>query len=226
MKKPNVLTAFIYYLQSIPTIFRIKNFWVIPFVYFFKPVILELDNGLKYSIESLMDVWVIKEIILDRQYEYKREVKKDDVVIDIGAAFGDFSIFAAKTAKKVYAFDPNLKRIEQMKKNMVLNNIANIKVYGEAVTDLNNLFREKKITKCNFLKIDCEGAEYQILQKASEETLSKVEYIAFEIHLFTKDMKKRYPELKKMLEKNGFTLSELENPVHPYLKQLFALRKG
>ena len=38
--------------------------------------------------------------------------------------------------------------------------------------------------RCDFLKIDCEGAEYQIFANMTDETLKKIKRIAAEFHPF------------------------------------------
>lgn len=224
--KPNFYTALSYYSRSIPTLFQIQNIWNIIPLFFGKVTLIKLKNGLKFYIECVMDVWVIKEVILDTQYEKYHQIHKGDTVVDIGAAFGDFSIHAARKAKKVYAYDPNTHRLDLMNKNILVNKSINIKILNKTATSLDEVFKENNIVHCNFLKIDCEGAEYEILSNASVNTLSKIDYIAMEIHLFSYKMRKEYPEMKKCLEKNGFFLIEEENPVHGYLKQLFAVRKN
>ena len=219
-----MISALKYYLTSVPTLFSIINLWKIPLLFIKKPILLKLKNGLRFYIETVMDVWVIKEIILDRQYERLRPVKKEDSVIDIGAAFGDFSIYAAQKAKRVYAYDPNSHRIDLLKKNMIINNCHNITVINQAATSLDEILKKNKISHCHFLKIDCEGAEYTIFQKASKESLKKIDHIAFEIHLFTPRMHRSYAKLKNLLAANGFELRECSNAVHNYLKFLFATR--
>lgn len=47
---------------------------------------------------------------------------------------------------------------------------------------LDDLFKEYKIDTCNFMKLDCEGAEFAILTKASDETLQKIERLSMEYH--------------------------------------------
>ena len=51
-----------------------------------------------------MDIWTLKETLIDKQYEKFNKIEKDDLVIDIGAAIGDFSISASKRANKVIAY--------------------------------------------------------------------------------------------------------------------------
>jgi hypothetical protein len=51
----------------------------------------------------------------------------------------------------------------------------------ECVT-LSQVFKENNIDYVDFLKMDCEGAEYEILKAMEEETGSKIGRIAMEYH--------------------------------------------
>lgn len=48
---------------------------------------------------------------------------------------------------------------------------------------LTELFRQHDVTQCDFLKIDCEGAEYEIMESTPPETLARIQKIAMEYHL-------------------------------------------
>ncbi len=214
-----------YYLTSIVTLFTKINYWLIPFILIKKPILIKTPKGINLWVSNLMDIWTLKEVILDRQYEQIRKLREKDIVIDIGASIGDFSILASKNAKKVYSFEIKNERIFLLKKNIAQNNCSNINIDKKFVISLDPIFKEKQITKCNFLKIDCEGSEYEIIKNSSNNVLQKIDHIAFEIHLFDEGMKKEYTILKRKLTKNGFKLTEKNNSVHNYLKFLFASRK-
>ena len=47
---------------------------------------------------------------------------------------------------------------------------------------LDDVFKNLKITKCNFMKVDCEGAEYSIFDKAAKKTLDMVRALLVECH--------------------------------------------
>jgi FkbM family methyltransferase len=47
---------------------------------------------------------------------------------------------------------------------------------------LDDLFRRHGIDRCDLMKLDCEGAEYEILFSASTEVFARIERIAMEIH--------------------------------------------
>jgi predicted RNA methylase len=149
--------------------------------------------------------------------------KKNDLVIDIGASIGDFSILASKKgAKKIYAIEMNKKLVQIMKKNIKFNNAKNIIIINKKINSLDEIFNKYKIKECNFLKVDCEGCEYKIFKKINQSNLKKIKYIALEIHLFNEKMKKEFSDIKKLLIRNKFKLEEIDNPVHNYLKFLFA----
>lgn len=218
------LTSLPYYLSSIPTILFKLNFWEVPLVALRKPILLRLKNGLNFYVWGLMDVWTVKEVVLDKQYEEVREIGKNDVVVDIGGGIGDFSVLASTRARKVFSCEVDSNRVALMKKNIKVNNVKNVIIVQRRVRSLKNLFRLLKIERCNFLKVDCEGCEYQIFADA-QDSLKKIEHIVMEVHLFDKQMVDKFAKLREMLKSNGFSVVEKENPVHAYLKFLYASRK-
>ena len=44
------------------------------------------------------------------------------------------------------------------------------------------VFSDHHIERCDFLKLDCEGAEYEIIYAASPKTLARIHRIAMEYH--------------------------------------------
>jgi FkbM family methyltransferase len=61
-------------------------------------------------------------------------------------------------------------------------------------TSLQKIFEENKISSCKLLKLDCEGAEYEIIDSLPSEYLNKIQNIVMEYH--SADTK---PELVKNL---------------------------
>lgn len=51
-----------------------------------------------------------------------------------------------------------------------------------SLTTLDDIFTTHSIKHCSILKLDCEGAEYDILKAASDETLKKIHLIILEYH--------------------------------------------
>lgn len=52
-----------------------------------------------------------------------------------------------------------------------------------ASTTLQNIFSVYGIRQCRLLKIDCEGCEYEIFERADPEILSRIEYVRGEVHV-------------------------------------------
>lgn len=121
------------------------------------------------------------------------DIRKNDIVIDIGASIGGFSIPASEKAKHVYAVEPMTPIM--LNKNIRLNEKTNIDVFGTALG--NGAFKEikwsgeskiietktlseikKMCDGCDFLKIDCEGCEWDI----QPEELEGIRRIEMEVH--------------------------------------------
>src|SRR3989338_3703384 len=67
---------------------------------------------------------------------------------------------------------------------------------------LEDAFNQFQIDKCDFLKIDCQGGEYEILLNASDSCLKKIKSIVLEYHTHVPGYG---PEiLMEFLGKNGF----------------------
>jgi FkbM family methyltransferase len=228
---------------------------------FGKQPVVKLRNGLKFKVRTYMDVWVVKETCLDREYATSNiHMGAGSVAIDIGAAFGDFSILTAyeHPDSVVYAFEPFPESYELLKGNIQLNSVKNIKTFpiaigaksgemtlfatGEAVqhttTDaegtakadslsvqgisLEELFQKNAISECEVLKIDCEGAEFEILLNTSEDTFKKIKNICLEYHDgFTKYA---HTDLVAYLQENGYQVKITPSPVYGYLGFLYASR--
>lgn len=75
------------------------------------------------------------------------------------------------------------------------------------VSTLDDVFERFQIGRCGFLKLDCEGAEYEILCNAHDRTLRKIMRIAMEYHTGFND---HTPwELMAFLESHGFDVERL-----------------
>ena len=70
----------------------------------------------------------------------------------------------------------------------------------ECVT-LEDVFHENEIDNCDFCKIDCEGAEFDILLNAPEDILQKVKVYSIEFHEFCGH---KVDELVNLYKKNNF----------------------
>ena len=76
-------------------------------------------------------------------------------------------------------------------------------------TTLKEVFERNKIEKCDLMKIDIEGEEYDLLFNLSDELFKKIKFIVMECHRFKKEFN---PEkLIGFLEKKGFEIKRKRN---------------
>ena len=86
---------------------------------------------------------------------------------------------------------------------------------------LDRLFSSFAIERCDLLKLDCEGAEYEILYSAKKETLDRVHSIAMEYHV---GMNQHRPtQLAEHLKRIGFNI-DLQALLDQEGGYLFAIR--
>jgi FkbM family methyltransferase len=144
--------------------------------------------------------------------EYKfDDIRKDDIVIDIGANIGGFSIPASRMSNHVYAVEPFM--VKELRENISLNkrdiqviegalgngDIMEVKWEGVhkqlktmTLSDLKNY-----CGGCDFLKVDCEGGEWFI----KPDELKGIRRIEMEVHGVGKQS---FSEMGNMLKKAGF----------------------
>ncbi len=106
-------------------------------------VLIKLRSGLNFQIRNLMDLWVLAESCLNRVYPVPDAFNQNSVIVDIGAAFGDYSIMMAKLypKSKIYAFEPYSPSFDLLNINIKLNKLTNIVTYNIAVTpDGNDIY--------------------------------------------------------------------------------------
>jgi len=89
-------------------------------------------------VRSAMDIWSVKETFLDQLYtRYGTQVEPDWVVVDIGAAIGEFTVYAAQKASagEVYAYEPNPQSFAILQENLMLNGLSNVQAFCVGVWD-------------------------------------------------------------------------------------------
>lgn len=88
---------------------------------------------------------------------------------------------------------------------------------------LSSIIEAHKVSKIDLLKIDCEGAEWSVLNGISEEHWSRIKTIVIEVH----DIDNRLDKIKKLLGEKGFKKLHHEREVgleDSVMFNLFALR--
>jgi FkbM family methyltransferase len=94
-----------------------------------------LKNGL--IIEAEVDLrYVVREIFFKRVYNPAYlPIERDDVVVDIGANNGVFTLFAStKTREAIHAIEPAPRNVEILRRNIAVNGLHNVTVHECAVS--------------------------------------------------------------------------------------------
>lgn len=170
----------------------------------------ESDRYVFYEIFGTEDAY---------QREHLVDEVRDGIVVEIGAHKGYFTILAASTARKVYAYEIDRFNFRYLKKNITRGKIENVEYFNVGVssrsghrqiceshvTDARHSFYSSKFvgrstqrtvwctslddlveaigpSDIDLLKLDCEGAEYDILLGASESTIGQIRTIYAELH--------------------------------------------
>ena len=167
------------------------------FYWIFKRILFIIQR-FKYPLE--IEVFITFYIFGLKQYNIKNifEVKNDAVVFDIGAFKGDTAYFFSKKCSnkaRIYAFEPDdyafqiLEKIKEkyklnnvITKNILLSNaekeidfvsmIENTPTIKKNAITIDKFVEENNIEKIDYIKMDVEGAEKNILE-GSIKTIKK-----------------------------------------------------
>jgi predicted RNA methylase len=156
--------------------------------------------------ESFNDLLKEQDTLSPHRYESDEfKVEEKDVVADVGAGEGNFSLSVVERASGLYLFEPDIEWIDPLhatfapwkdKVYIVNNCVSDIYVRGGVILD--DFFRGKKI---DFIKADIEGAEAKLLAGA-KRLLS--EAVPLKIALCTYHKHNDAEILNRMLKENGF----------------------
>lgn len=90
----------------------------------------------------------------------------------------------------------------------------------ESIT-LDKIFDLENINRCNYLKLDCEGSEFMIMENLSSESYEKIRNIGMEYHLY--EDKSNLSNLKKRLRQEKFKFKIF--PTNQTMGMLFAQKE-
>lgn len=132
---------------------------------------IKKEHNLNFlNIYSKFYCEALREIYEDKIYSFF-QIKKGDIVYDIGAGGGEYSILCAKNGAKCLAFELREDAYNLMNKNIKFNNFQNkIKSYLEKINDKKTMDEHIKKTKKipTLIKIDVEGDELKVLNGAKK----------------------------------------------------------
>ena len=163
------------------------------------------------------------------------------LVIDVGAQVGLYTLKTAPFAKRVISFEPSMKNFRYLKKNVERNSLLNVEINQRAlwsstgrvkftnggagfVSDLVGARGDYEVEtttleevvanvgRVNLLKIDIEGAEYDVFRLCTESTLRQIERIVAEVHVYAADHPRKLEALILQLRDSGFSIAMQKIP--------------
>ena len=205
----------------------------------FKEIVQSNDLRLDYKTNKAV-LLILKEVFLERTYADYFPFYEAATIVDIGAHYGFFTLFAAKNTDaqaRIYAFEPATANFKRLQNNLKAHDLDHVVAEQFAVSDQNGMvdiylgrsennsifqrgegasesvpaitlaeiFNRYQIDSINFLKMDCEGAEYPILFQLPENLFQKIQTISLEFH----DLKKQSYTglaLSRFLQKQGYQI--------------------
>jgi len=154
---------------------------------------------------------MMSEIFSDKKslYEYMFDVEEGDVVVDIGATIGEFTFsILNKKPKHCYVVEPFGIFFDTLKKNLEGHPVSfiNAAISSEKVLEIDwdgqqenfrpltfkEFIEQNRLKKIDFLKVDCEGGEYDVFSEKNIEYLKCVPKIVTEMHLRSKINKEKF----------------------------------
>jgi FkbM family methyltransferase len=140
------------------------------------------------------------------------DIKPDDVVFDIGASYGAYTLTACVMGAVVYSFEPEKTVFDDLVQNISINNWndrcfpENIGIWDHSdsinmesyaphwpkqtisgaytMESIDNIVKNKQLSKLDWIKIDIEGAEVNAIQ-GGLETINKFKpKLLIECHIF------------------------------------------
>ena len=167
-------------------------------------------KSLGISVPETLPEGALNEVFGDRIYEASDFTPcKEDTIVDVGAQYGDYSVICSMLygVKAVHSFEPIKTNVSLFREFVNLNKIENIKIYEAALSDtsasvemnfdgdmmttsgkgsVSQVTEFKRLDDLNlnpdFLKIDVEGFEINVLQGAFKTITENMPKIIMEVH--------------------------------------------
>jgi FkbM family methyltransferase len=224
-------------------------------------VVLNHRSGVNFYNADNNTISIIKEVFVNKVYTKDSVmIKEGDIVFDVGANVGVFSIYASLIKNtNIVAFEPHPSNFEKLCHNVNQNEIRTINCLNYALgkeneerymiegnipgghkianeksssnienegikvksLTLESIMTELNISKIDFLKLDCEGAEGEIINSLSLEGLKKINKMAIEFHNNHSIL--NHKEILKKLNRSGFNTS-LKWDGNSYFGYIYAIR--
>jgi len=117
-------------LFNIRKISKVNNYFVI-----------KLKNNTIFQIRNFMDLWTLIETYINNDYQkYGTNIGSGWIIIDIGAAFGDFTVLAAQKSplNQIIAVEPLPSSLKLLRQNIKSNHLKNINIFSGGISSVRN----------------------------------------------------------------------------------------
>lgn len=183
--------------------------------------------------DAVSFAYQVKEIFQDEHYKFKSSTEEPIIIdcgANIGLSILFFKKLYPNS--KVYAFEADPKIFGYLKQNLESNSIKDVNIFNKAVWKSNGkiLFASEgadggsiyqdfdkkfyvdsvrlkdfisQFEIIDFLKMDIEGAEFDVIMDLNESLSKKIKYLCFEYHSFI-NREQKLGELLEILRKNQF----------------------
>jgi FkbM family methyltransferase len=176
------------------------------------------------------------------------------VVIDGGAHVGLFALRAAAHCSHVIAIEPHPYNFEILQKNLARNGVRNVSAVCKALWTAQNpvqlfdggdsmspsLLTRGTVShqvepvrlddlvsdagRVDLLKLDIEGAEFQVIETAEDDTLRKIGAVVVELHL--RGHSEAETEMVERLQSVGFRVSTLDPAFYSWKEPMARLAQN
>lgn len=213
-------------------------------------VFFDAENGMRYMIQEGKRLYfkrrwsekrikrayseLVREQDINSPHRYLTDsftIGDEDVLADIGAAEGNFSLSVIENVKKIYLFEYDHEWTEALKATFAPW-AEKVEIINKYVSDsddeshirFDTFYKEKK--DITFLKIDVDGAEAIVLDSCNE-VFKSLE--SFKVALCTYHKNNDERDFTLLLKNHGFTITPSKGyMIHYYDKKMKApfLRRG
>ncbi len=184
-------------------------------------------------------IWTFMEIFQDEIYEKRGGPKEGDIVLDIGAYVGMFTVKASKLVGEtglVVAIEPSEDNLSLLRQNTIGR--ENVRIVGKAVSSstgkaklyisiaspchtlinshkeyteietitIDEIVSQFELPRVDFIKIDAEGFEYEILKGADSVLSGKNLKLAIASYHDLPNGEREMPKIVSHLKERGFNV--------------------
>ncbi|MDQ3536085.1 MAG: FkbM family methyltransferase [Bacteroidota bacterium] len=176
-----------------------------------KPVIFDIGANVGYFSLYMYASFPLAQIIAFEPVpsnfillaHHKEKNNLDNLKLDKRAVVGD-----SNSANISYNSNVNF----SVGASILERNSSDKTITVEALT-IPNIFKEYKIDHCDLLKVDCEGAEYNIIYNCPSTYFNKISNIVIEVHKWVPENIGTIKELISFLEGENFKVMNNKNEI-------------